>query len=253
MPSAPKVALVTGGARRIGAAIAAGLAADGWAVAVHYRSSSADADRLVARIKDQAGQAVAVAADLTDTADLETLVARAADALGPVGLLVNNASVFDEDAVASVSAESFDRHMAVNLRAPVLLAHAFAAHVPPATSGGIINIIDQRVWRLTPRFLSYTLSKSGLWTATQTLAQALAPRIRVNAIGPGPALANSRQHQADFDAQTQAVPLQRGPALEEFQRAVRFIVETPSLTGQMLALDGGQHLAWRTPDAIGHE
>lgn len=248
-----RAALVTGGARRIGRAIAEGLAADGWAVAIHYGTSAGDAEALAGEIEAGGGRAAAVQADLADAPALPRLVDEAAAALGPLSLLVNNASRFENDSAADITAESFDAHMAVNLRAPLLLARAFAAQVPEGVPAGIINIIDQRVWRLTPRFLSYTASKAGLWTVTRTLAQALAPRIRVNGIGPGPVMPNDRQAQADFDAQARAVPLGRGPDMAELQRAIRFIVETPSLTGQMLALDGGQHLAWETPDATGPE
>ena len=248
-----RAALVTGGAQRIGRAIVEGLAADGWAVAIHYGGSAEAARTLAAEIGARGGRAVALQADLTDAAPLADLVTEAAAAAGPLALLVNNASIFEEDDAATVTAASFDAHMAVNLRAPVLLARAFADQLPGTAEGNIVNIIDQRVWRLNPRFFSYTASKAGLWTVTQTLAQALAPRIRVNGIGPGPAMVNARQDPADFDAQRRAVPLGRGPDMAEVQNAIRFIVETPSLTGQMLALDGGQHLAWETPDATGPE
>jgi len=248
-----KTALITGGAQRIGKGLVQGLAADGWAVAIHYGTSKEAANSLVAEITRDGGRAVAVGCDLSRADVAETLFAQAETALGPIGLLINSASLFQEDSAETVSAESFDAHMAVNLRAPVLLARAFADRLPDSEAGNIINIIDQRVWRLTPRFLSYTAAKAGLWTVTQTLAQALAPRIRVNAIGPGPAMANERQAAKDFDEQVAAVPLGRGPDIPEFQRAVRFILESPSLTGQMLALDGGQHLAWETPDATGNE
>lgn len=249
----PGTALVTGGGRRIGRAIAQGLAARGWAVAIHHGRSRDEAEALAAAIRAEGGRAMTLGADLADPSALDGLIDRAAQALGPVSLLVNNASLFEPDDAASVDAAGFDAHMAVNLRAPVLLARAFAARLPEGMEGNIINIIDQRVWRLTPRFLSYTLSKAGLWTATRTLAQALAPRIRVNGIGPGPTLPNDRQAPGDFEAQVRAVPLARAPGMAELQRAVQFIIETPSLTGQMLALDGGQHLAWQTPDAIGPE
>ena len=248
-----KAALVTGGARRIGRALARGLAADGWAVAVHYGTSEEAARDTVAAIEAAGGRAAAIQADLADASDVMRLGAAAADLFGPLTLLVNNASLFEEDDAATVTAEIFDAHMAVNLRAPLLLARAFADGLAAGADGNIVNIIDQRVWRPTPRFLSYTASKAGLWTVTRTLAQALAPRIRVNGIGPGPVLANARQGEAAFSAQVRAVPLGRGPDMAELQRAIRFIVETPSLTGQMLALDGGQHLAWETPDATGPE
>lgn len=246
-------ALVTGGGKRIGRAIVEGLAADGWAVAIHHNASGEEAAALAAAINKQGGKAAAVQADLSDAGALPGLVDDAAKATGPLTLLVNNASIFEEDDAASITAESFDAHMAVNLRAPLLLARAFAEQVPEGAPGNIVNIIDQRVWRLTPRFMSYTTAKAGLWTVTQTLAQALAPKIRVNGIGPGPALPNDRQAPGDFEAQMRAVPLETGPETGEIQRAIRFILESPSLTGQMLALDGGQHLAWQTPDATGPE
>jgi NAD(P)-dependent dehydrogenase (short-subunit alcohol dehydrogenase family) len=251
--SMPATALVTGGAKRLGRALVEGLADDGWAVAIHYGTSSDEAAALAATITGKGGKAATVQADLADPDAPARMIQDATAALGPLGLLINSASVFEEDNAATVTADSFDTHMAVNLRTPVLLASHFADQLPAEATGCIINMIDQRVWRLTPRFLSYTASKAGLWTVTQTLAQALAPRIRVNGIGPGPALPNDRQERDDFDAQARAVPLGHGPRIAEFQHAVRFILETPSMTGQMLALDGGQHLAWQTPDATGRE
>jgi len=244
-----KTAIVSGGARRIGKALVEGLASDGWAVAIHHGTSAEAAQALAAHITSSGGTATTVACDLTQADAADTIMAAVGTDLGPVNLLINCAALFEDDDATSVTAESFDAHMAINLRTPVLLARAFARQLPDGTDGNIINVIDQRVWRLNPRFLSYTLSKSGLWTATQTLAQALAPRIRVNGIGPGPTLANERQTPEDFTTQEKAVPLGRGPDIAEFHRAVRFILETPSMTGQMLALDGGQHLAWETPDA----
>ena len=249
----PKAALVTGGAKRLGRVIVEGLAEDGWAVAIHYGTSADEAEALAAAITGNGGTAVTVQADLADPDAPARMIREASAALGPLGLLVNSASLFEEDDARSLTAESFDAHMAVNLRSPLLLARHFADQLPGDSEGCIINMIDQRVWRLNPRFMSYTASKAGLWTVTRTLAQALAPRIRVNGIGPGPALANERQAAEDFAAQARAVPLGHGPRMAEFQHAVRFILETPSLTGQMLALDGGQHLAWETPDATGNE
>ncbi len=174
-------------------------------------------------------------------------------ALGPVTTLINSASIFEDDCLKTLTPESWATHIDTNLRAPLFLSQAFVNQLPAGTDGNIINIIDQRVWRLNPRFLSYTASKAALWTLTQTLAQSLAPQIRVNAIGPGPVLTNERQAQADFEAQVEAVLLQRGPELSEICQAIRFILAAPSMTGQMIALDGGQHLAWATPDAIGPE
>lgn len=245
--------LITGAAKRIGAAIAEGLARDGWAIAVHFQTSEDDAHALVARIRSAGADACAVRADLSDPTELPRLLSAAADAIGPLSCLINNASLFQPDDAGSVTAESWDAHLDTNLRAPALLAGAFAAQLPDGTAGNIINMIDQRVWRLTPRFMSYTISKAGLWALTQTLAQDLAPAIRVNGIGPGPTLRNDRQSADDFAEQAEATLLRRGAGPEEIVAAVRFILASPALTGQMIALDGGQHLAWETPDAIGPE
>jgi NAD(P)-dependent dehydrogenase (short-subunit alcohol dehydrogenase family) len=243
----PKAALVTGAARRIGRAIALGLAADGWAVAVHYRGSRAEAETLAGEIEASGGHAVALAADLTHEAEVAELVARAAADLGPLGCLVNNASIFENDLALTVTRESWDRHLETNLRAPFVLMQEFARRLPETASGAIINILDQRVWNLTPYFVSYTLSKAGLWALTQSMALALAPRIRVNGIGPGPTLPSPRQSIEQFRRQGEMMPLQHGTSPEEIAGAVRFILSAPSLTGQMIALDGGQHLGWAQP------
>src|SRR5262249_12308048 len=193
------------------------------------------------------GRAAAIRADLLREEETEALVPQAAAALGPLGCLVNSASVFENDAALAVTRESWDRHLATNLRAPFVLMQAFARQLPAEAEGAIINLLDERVWNLTPHFVSYTVSKAGLWTLTQTMALALAPRIRVNGIGPGPALPSPRQSEAQFARQVASVPLQRGPALDEIAGTLRFILATPSLTGQMIALDGGQHLNWAFP------
>ncbi|MEZ5838923.1 MAG: SDR family oxidoreductase [Hyphomicrobiales bacterium] len=247
-----KAALVTGAARRVGRAIAEDLAAAGYAVAIHCNSSTGEAETVADGIRARGGHAAVVCADLSDRAAVAGLVGAATSALGrPPSVLVNNASHFDEDALASLDHALWDKHMALHLEAPVFLTKAFAAALPDeAGEGNVVNIIDQRVWRLTPKFFSYTLSKSALWTATRTMALALAPRIRVNAIGPGPVLASIHQASGIFEAQVEAVPLQRGPAPEEIAAAIRFLISQRSMTGQMLALDGGQHLAWQTPDAL---
>jgi NAD(P)-dependent dehydrogenase (short-subunit alcohol dehydrogenase family) len=245
---APRTALVTGAAIRIGHAIAEDLAANGWAVAIHCNRSVDAANALAATITASGGRAAVVTADLSDLAALPGLIDRASSAIGPVGLLVNNAAIFEKDGIGDLEPEAWRRQMDVNLAAPAFLADAFAKALPEGTAGNIVNIIDQRVWKPVPEFLSYQLSKSALWAATVALAQALAPRIRVNAIAPGPVLPSPRQSQADFDAQAATLPLGKGPALADFGRAIRFLVETPSITGQMIALDGGQHLAWKTPD-----
>ena len=248
MIEATGVALVTGGAKRIGKAIVQDLAAHGFAVAIHANRSGDEADALAARIKGEGGRAAVVAADLTDMDAVGDLVGRAEAALGPVTLLVNNASLFVDDSVEDFDWVAWDRHFAIHVKTPALLAQNFARALPQGREGLIVNIIDQRVWRPTPRYFSYALSKSALWTQTQMLAQALGPRIRVNAIGPGPTVRSVRQTEEDFQAQIDGLILKAAPGLEEFGRTVRFLFDTPSITGQMIALDGGQHLAWETPD-----
>jgi NAD(P)-dependent dehydrogenase (short-subunit alcohol dehydrogenase family) len=247
----PKAALVTAGAKRIGRAIVDGLVARGFAVAVHANRSMAEAEAVAAAIRAAGGRAAAVGADLADAADVATLVERAEALVGPIGLLVNNASMFEIDGAANLDPALLRHHLAVNLEAPCLLASAMAARLPEGAVGLVVNIVDQRVWKPTPQFFSYSLSKAGLWWATRTMAQALAPRVRVMALGPGPTLKSARQQEEDFARQVAAVPLGRGPSLAEFDRAIGFLLETPSLTGQMIALDGGQHLAWETPDVVG--
>ena len=247
MTQASGAALVTGAAKRIGRAIACDLAAAGWPVAVHYHRSGEDADSLVAEIVAAGGRAVALSADLAREAEVDTLVPRAATALGPLALLVNNASEFVLDKIDTVTRASWDAHIETNLRAPLVLSQAFARQLPAGSEGNIINLLDQRVLRLTPYFLSYTVAKAGLWTLTQTMALGLAPRIRVNGIGPGPTLPSPRQTEAQFAAQCAAMPLGRGTTPEEISAAVRFILASPSLTGQIIALDGGQHLGWAVP------
>jgi len=244
-------ALVTGAAQRIGRAVALALADDGWAVAIHHRSSTAEAAEVAREIETKGGRAGVFAADLADMTQTQGLIAAAAAALGPLTLLVNNASLFEKDEAATMTPESWAAHMDTNLRAPAFLAQAFAAQLPSGADGNIVNLIDQRVWAPTPKFLSYTVSKMALWDLTQVLARALAPQIRVNGIGPGPAMINARQSDADFERQCQATILKRGTTAEEICAAIRFIVTAPAMTGQMIALDGGQHLAWETPDVTG--
>lgn len=251
MNDAAGTALVTGGAKRIGRAIVEDLAAHGFAVAIHANRSVADAEALASRIVADGGRAVAISADLTDMAAAGGLIGLAEEALGPVSLLVNSASTFEDDSVLDFDWETWDRHFAIHLKAPALLSKTFAQALPQDREGLIVNIIDQRVWRPTPRYFSYALSKSTLWAATQTMAQALAPRIRVNAIGPGPTLKNVRQDDADFAAQVRGLMLKRGPELAEFGATIRYLWQARSVTGQMIALDGGQHLAWQTPDVTG--
>jgi NAD(P)-dependent dehydrogenase (short-subunit alcohol dehydrogenase family) len=251
MASTQTVALVTGGARRIGAAITRDLAAGGFAVAIHYNGAREEAEFLAADIEAGGGRAALVEADLTDMAATEGVITAAQAALGPVRLLVNNASVFDDDAADDFEWAAWDRHFALHLKAPALLARRMAGALPQGQDGLVVNIIDQRVWRPTPKFFSYTLSKSALWAATRTMAQAYAPRIRVNAIGPGPTLANERQRQEDFARQVEGLLLRRGPELDEFGATILYLWQAHSVTGQMIALDGGQHLSWKTPDIYG--
>ena len=240
----PRVALVTGGARRIGRALCLDLAAQGFAVAVHYHASAAEAEAVAAEIRARGGRAATLAADLGREDAVDGLVARAAAALGPVGCLVNNASLFERDEAATATRASWDAHMETNLRAPFLLTQQLAAALPGGAEGVVVNLLDQRVWSLTPHFVSYTVSKSALWTLTRTLALALAPRVRVNGIGPGPTLPSPRQTAEQFQRQCASVPLGRGTSPEEICAAARFILAAPSMTGQMIALDGGQHLQW---------
>lgn len=243
----PGVALVTGAARRVGAAIATDLARAGWAVAVHYNSSDADARALVDRIEALGGRAFAVKADLRDETAVRGIVPAVEAALGPLRLLVNNASVFENDAPLTPDRAIWNLNMEVNLRAPFVLCQEMARRMPAGTDGNIVNIVDQRVLNLTPYFTSYTVSKVALWTLTQTLAQAFAPAIRVNAIGPGPVLPSPRQTDAQFKKQYEAMPLGRAVDLAEICNAVRFILASPSMTGQIIVLDAGQHLGWAQP------
>lgn len=243
-----KTALVTGGAQRIGEAIVRDLAAHDYAVAIHASRSAAKAEALRDEIIAAGGRAAVVTGDLTDRQARERLVGDAVKALGPLGLLVNNASIFRRDSIAEFDEALFDEHFEVHVKAASILTRDFARQLPESDSGLVVNIIDQRVWHPTPRFYSYTLSKAALYMATKTAAQALAPRIRVNGIGPGPTLPAERQSQADFEKQIAGLIMKKGAGLDEFGRTIRFMHETPSITGQMIALDGGQHLAWQTPD-----
>jgi NAD(P)-dependent dehydrogenase (short-subunit alcohol dehydrogenase family) len=239
-------ALVTGAARRVGRTLALRLAAEGYDVAVHANTSRHEAEAVCEEIRALGRKAVCVTADLSTTRDFAPLMAEASAALGPLSVLVNNASTFRDDRVGTLSADLWDDHLSTNLRAPVLLAEAFAAQAPDGSL--IVNLIDQRVLKPNPQFFSYSLSKAGLWFATRTLAQALAPRIRVNGIGPGPTLASIHQDPAEFAAEAATVPLGRGTTPDELAEALLYFLRAPSVTGQMLCLDGGQHLAWQTPD-----
>jgi NAD(P)-dependent dehydrogenase (short-subunit alcohol dehydrogenase family) len=240
----PRAALVTGGARRLGRATALALAGAGFDVAVHYATSQAEAEATAAEITALGRRAVALPADLAHEGQVSRLLPEAAAALGPLGVLVNNASVFERDEALDATRASWDRHMEANLRAPFVLTQAFARALPETATGVVINLLDQRVWSPTPHFTSYSLSKAGLWWLTQSLALALAPRIRVNGIGPGPAMPSPRQTAEHFAAQCASVPLGHGTSAEEVGRAALAILALPAMTGQMIALDGGQHLQW---------
>ena len=255
-------ALVTGGARRLGRAMVLELARRGHDVAVHYDRSADDAQATAAEARKHGVRAMVFQADLLDADAVAGLVGRVTEAMGPLSVLVNNASIFEYDTLASANAQSWDRAIGSNLRAPMFLMQAFAAQAgkgardeagEPIASANIINLIDQRVLKLTPGFCSYTLAKFGLWGLTQTAAQFLAPDIRVNAIGPGPTMKGARQSEEHFATQRAAVLLQRGADDGEIARCMGFILDSPSMTGQLICMDGGQHLAWKTPDILGVE
>ncbi len=256
-----QAALITGGAVRLGRAMVLRLAARGADVVVHYASSETPAHALVNEARALGVNAVAVQADLLDAGAVAELVPRAAAALGaPLDVLINNASIFEYDTLESATPESWARHLDSNLRAPVFLTQAFAAQAPalgndgePLSMANVINMIDQRVRKPTPEFMTYSLAKAGLWAFTKTAAQALAPRIRVNGIGPGPTLQGTRQTEHHFANQRKATILQRGSNPDEICRALDFILDSPGFTGQLLCMDGGQHLAWQTPDILGPE
>ena len=239
--------LITGAARRIGAAIAQDLAADNWKVAIHFQSSEKKATKLVNEIKDAGGEAVAIQADLDQDNQAELLINEATQKIGTITCLINNASVFEFDTIETATNDSWHRHLKTNLQAPFFLIKRFCELLPPKTNGNVINLLDQRVWNLTPHFTSYTVSKAGLWVLTQSLASALAPRIRINGVGPGPALPSPRQTSQQFTEQCINTPLNRGTTPAEICEAIKFILASPSMTGQMIALDGGQHLGWVNP------
>jgi NAD(P)-dependent dehydrogenase (short-subunit alcohol dehydrogenase family) len=240
-------ALITGGARRIGRALVAACAEAGFDVAIHVRAIDEDAEAAAADARQHRRRATLLSCDLRKEAATVALVGEAENELGPVTLLVNCASVFDEDAFSDFNRASWDLHMETNLRAPLVLAQAFARRLPAGREGHIVNILDQRVLSPRPDFFSYSLSKSALWAATQMLAQALAPRIRVNGIGPGPTLANIHQDDAAFEAEARSTLLGRPVGPAEVAQALRYLIDAPSVTGQMIAVDAGQHLAGRMP------
>lgn len=241
-PDQPGIALVTGASTRIGAAVVRALAGAGHAVIIHYRQGRDDAARLAAEITAGGHRAATIAADLANREDRKKLIAEAARPFGPLTILVNNASVFDPDCASDVNEELWDRHFAIHAEAPIFLSRDFAGQLPAGVEGNIINMIDERVLHPSPAYFSYSLSKSVLWTATQTMAQSFAPAIRVNAIGPGPVLPHNGQSQSDFEQSINSLPLKRHATPEAIARGVLAILAMPSFTGQMLALDGGKHL-----------
>lgn len=256
-------ALVTGAGARLGQAMALYLGTRGYDVAVHFAESQAGADDTVAQLKAMGRKAVALQADLLDEDATQALLPAAADALGgPIICLVNNASIFEYDNIKSASRESWDRHLESNLRAPFVLTQALAAQSPkaimddngePVAAALVINMLDQRVHKLTPEFMTYTIAKMGLWAFTQTAAQALAPHVRVNGIGPGPTLQGHRQSKVHFDKQRASTVLNRGANPADITAALGYFLDAPAVTGQMISVDGGQHLGWQTPDVLGVE
>ena len=253
MSALPKTALITGAAKRLGRAIALDLARHGWNIAIHYNTSEKEARATEADARTSGVKVALLKADLSKENESAALVARAAKELGPLGALVNSASIFENDEWYSADRKSWDLHMETNLRAPFVLSQDFARQVPRDGHGAIVNLIDQRVLKPTPQFISYSVSKAALFWLNTTLAQALAPRVRVNAVGPGPTMKNERQSVADFNRQREATILGHGAEPQDICDAVRYLLGAPSVTGQMIAVDGGQHLIWQTPDVSGRE
>jgi NAD(P)-dependent dehydrogenase (short-subunit alcohol dehydrogenase family) len=243
-----KTVLVTGAAKRLGRAIAIDLAGSGWDVAVHYHGSAVDAESAAAEVRAQGSSCAIFSADFSREEETAALIPAVNKALGPLTALINCASLFEDDDWQSATRKSWDDHIETNLRAPLLLSQLFGKQLPDGATGNIINIVDQRVLKPTPQFLSYSLSKAGLYWLTTTLAQGMAPRIRVNAVGPGPTLKNARQSEDDFARQRDATILKRGADPSDICAAIRYLLDAPAVTGQMLAVDGGQHLIWQTAD-----
>jgi NAD(P)-dependent dehydrogenase (short-subunit alcohol dehydrogenase family) len=244
-------ALVTGAGARIGRAMAEALGQAGWHVGVHYNRSAEGAEAAVSAVRKHGVKAETLCADLSDPDDYAGLLNEASESLGaPITLLVNSASVFVDDRIETYTDETWRKHMDTNLRAPVDLIQQFSAALPADRDGLAVNLIDQRVLKLNPQFFTYTLSKTALWTATRTLAQALAPRIRVNAIGPGPVLKSIHQTTEDFENEARATLLQRAASPDDLIRALFYLIDARSVTGQMIVCDSGQHLLWQTPDLV---
>lgn len=256
-------ALVTGAGARLGQAMALYLGERGYDVTVHYAGSAQGAAQTVEHLQKMGRNAVALQADLLDEQATQDLLPAAAKALGgPITVLVNNASIFEYDTITSASRDSWDRHLGSNLRAPFVLTQALAAQAPKAVTDDngealaqalVINMLDQRVHKLTPEFMTYTIAKMGLWAFTQTAAQALSPHVRVNGIGPGPTLQGHRQSRVHFENQRAATILKRGANPSDITTALGFFLDSPAVTGQMVNVDGGQHLGWQTPDVLGVE
>ncbi|MEO1312079.1 MAG: SDR family oxidoreductase [Pseudomonadota bacterium] len=254
VPARRGAALITGAAARLGEAVAVKLAGLGFDICVHYNRSKAAAEETAERIRATGRRAALIQGDLSDWDAVSRLVPEATAALGPLCVLVNNASRFEADELQSMTRESWEAHLGANLTAPVQLAQAFAAQHEAGTDGLVLNLIDQRVWRPTPKFFSYTIAKMALWDATRTMAQALAPQgVRVNGVGPGPTLRNPRQSEDDWKRQNETTILKRGATPDDIANAVAYLVDARAVTGQMIAVDGGQHLAWETPDVLVNE
>ena len=240
-----KNVLITGAGKRIGSSIAKSLAANNWNVALHYNKSEKETKKLSIELQETYKvKTVCIQADLSDLKQLKKIIPTVIKSIGHISCLINNAANFEYDSIYSLSSDSWDMHMNTNIRAPLFLSQSFVENIPKKINGNIINIIDQRVWNLTPYFTTYTLSKSALWTLTQTLALSLSPNIRVNAIGPGPTIKSKMQTTKEFKAQYRRMPLTIPVTLEEISQFINLIINSPSLTGQMIALDGGQHLGW---------
>jgi len=249
-PTMSNNVLITGAGNRIGAAIAEQLASDGCAVIIHHNNSISDAEKLAATIKSSGGRAALVRADLTNPSERAGLIEAAAKPFGALDILINNASIFEPDSALTIYEELWNTHFALHLQAPVFLARDFVRQLASGKKGNIINIIDESVLYDTPSFFSYNLSKTALWHATRTLAQSFAPDIRVNAIGPGPTLPHTRQNEEQFSRSVASLPLKTSATPDQIVSAIRYLLSTPSMTGQMLALDGGEHLQWQTRRGI---
>ena len=244
--------IITGGATRMGAAIARKLSGPNKEILIHYNKSKLKAEKLKKELSNKGTKIYLVKGDLSKETDIKKIIKFAKSKLKFFDCLVNNASLFENDKLENFSLDSWSKHLRTNLRAPALLTKEFAKNVK-GKNNNIINIIDQRVFKLTPYFFSYTLSKTGLYTLTKTSAMSLAPNIRVNAIAPGPTIKNQRQSEKHFKKQYLATPLKRQVDVEQICNAVDFFIKNISITGQVLAIDSGQNLNWQTPDVMGKE